>query len=697
MVWPTNSANPKETVLLGLKLCFLLLIMAVGLLFRFDDVKVWEKRHNFFYLDENRPLFTSYDAFYYARLARDYQHGHYRWRGRDPLRGVPDNYLSDNITYPLLPLMSFSTAKISDWFNTTIEKVAFYYTPITAVLFALPLFLYLETLGYTAAGLLGALCGILSFIYFIRTSLMRFDTDSLNLFFPFALAWALTMYFRSRRPLLWAGLASFLSVLFYWWYFKPHFILITFLIFAGIIYFSQRRFTRQDRLALLILFLPNIWYLWQAPLALAKQIWRYVITGVFPTQTGLFADFPNIRLSISELQQTKSLSQMASLTIQNEILFILGLLGSFVLLFRHRKHLAFVWPYFLVGLLVFRSGNRFAMYLAPFIGMGLGYGLHLLFEEVLPRFFRFSLDRYLRELCILLLTALLAFFIIWQQKSVRAFVAVPKINSLVARDMEKLQQLTPPEAWIWSWWDYGYAFEYLADRAVFIDGGELQGKVTTYYVALSFASPSPEEAYHTIAYISREGLTGIEKRLKEEGLSAEELTENIKKGVYYQTLKHPVYWVFTQDLPPKYAWIGFFGTWDFQTRNGHFGFIMDLNPCQRVRANVLACRGSILDFDQGQVKLGTHVYRIKEVLLRTERGFSERSFHPKGLIVQLVDTPYGRLVYLADERSFRSNFNQMYILRNYDARYFELIMDDFPFMVVYRVKSQPEEDKGERR
>ena len=51
-----------------------------------------------------------------------------------------------------------------------------------------------------------------------------------------------------------------------------------------------------------------------------------------------------------------------------------------------------------------------------------------------------------------------------------------------------------------------------------------------------------------------------------------------------------------------------------------------------------------------------------------------------------VATSAGLMLFLTAEQPYISMFNQMYILRNYDKRYFELVYDHFPVMVVYKVK-----------
>ncbi|HFC97805.1 MAG TPA: hypothetical protein ENJ40_05035 [Thermosulfurimonas dismutans] len=680
-MWPTNSARAREWTLRGIKILCLVLIALAGLQVRLDDQAIWKKRQNVWYLDRNRPIFASYDAFYFARMARDWQEGRYRSGKPDFYRAVPDSYLTDNITYPFpVPLMSFSAEKLSRVFGIPLERLDLYFTPILAVLFVLPLFLYLESLGYTAAGLLGGLVGVTALIYVIRTSIMRFDTDSLNLFFPFMVAWCLSMYFRSSRPRLWVSLASFFSFLYYWWYAHPHLILVNILLFAGLLRWERGCLEREDWLALAILVVPNLWYLWKSPVALGKQIYEYVVAVVRPEATGIFRDYPNIQQSISELQHFKNLSEVARLTLQNVPLFLLGLAGTVVLLVRERRALLFLWPYFLIGLLVFRAGNRFAMYLAPFVGVGVGFWMDLAFRQGRKRL-RESTLHLLRLLGIVAV----GIWILASQKSTFAYVATPKANAFVVRDMVKLSRILPPRAWIWSWWDYGYAFQYLSRRGTFVDGGH-QLTPKTYYVARSFTTSSPREARNITAFIATEGLLGIKKRLKK-GTTAAALTEAISRGELYRPPDHPVYWVFTQDLSPKYGWIGYFGSWDFRKHRGRYGFVWPLNPCREMPQKILVCqRGVRIDPITRRVFLGHREFPLRGIVYREARGVNQRLWGPEGMILEIVSSSYGRVFFLVDDPTFRSLFNQMYILRQYDPRYFRLVMDDFPFMVVYEVK-----------
>ncbi|QJA05358.1 hypothetical protein FVE67_00500 [Thermosulfurimonas marina] len=694
-MWPTNSAKGKVWALWALKGLLLLAILAVGLSLRLDDLKVWKARQNLYFVAPKRPIFASYDAFYFARLARDWQEGRYRSGRADLFRGAPDTYLEPQNKkekkfqprYPFpVPLMSWSAAKLSDWLKTPLENVALYYTPITAVLFVIPLFFYLESLGYTAAGLLGGLVGATAYIYLMRTSIARFDTDSLNLFFPVVLGMCLWFSFRSPRSLLWVALASFFGFLFYWWYQHPHLVLVPYLLFVFLLWYERRKFGRKEWTALALLFLPNAWFLWQAPWNLGHQLYTYLLQIVSPEAKGLFPGYPNVQQSISELQKILGLRQAALFTLPNRFLFSAGLVGALILLWRERKALLYLWPYFLIGLLVFHSGNRFGMYLAPFLGMGLGFWVDWLSRRA-SSYFEIPLSETLRTLLVLLAVLILGAGILSSQKASKNFVATPKALAPIARDMEKLSRILPQGAWIWTWWDYGYAFQYYARRATFIDGGGLQVTPKSYYVALSWTSPSPETAHRVTHFLASKGLMGIYRALHLDNQTAEGLTRRVLMGPLFPPPQHPVYWVFTPDLFPKYGWIGYFGSWNFEKHEGRFGFILEVGACRRESPEILACsRGVRINLAARKVFLGNHEMPLAGIVQKTPERIREFSLQAHGLILEEVHSRYGPIFFLTDLLTYQSNFNQMYVLRRYNPSYFELVLDDFPFMVVYRTK-----------
>ncbi len=663
----------------------------LGLSLRFDDLRIWKKREKIYFLNQ-KPLYSSYDAYLFARYAKLHQEGNYLAGEVDPLRFVPDNVLSEHkLRFPKpIPQLSWLVAKVSALFGATIEDTALYLVPILACLFVFPLYLFLWKLGYPAAGFLGALTGVSSLIYLVRSSIMRLDTDALNLFYPFLISFCLLGYFRLRRPynLLSVIVAAALSNLFYLWYSAANPVILAILgCFLLAIFFERKwRPGKEDILAFFLFLLPNIWYLWRTPLT----IYYYFHNLIFGKPSlELFKGYPNILQSISELNKAKTLEQVSSFVLPQKQLFTLGLLGFLAFLVKEVRQGILILPLFLTGLLVFKAGNRFGMYLAPFVGVGLGFLIHFLWQEIVKRISVLKEELFLQKVVPVFLGVLLGALIFFINKPARSYVASPKILTPIAANLAKLSKLTPPEAWIWTWWDYGYAIAYLGKRAVFIDGGS-QTTPKTYYVALSFTSPSPEEAYHVISFLTEKGLTGVEEKLKE-GLPPSRLTELIKKGVYVSQPKHPVYWLFTGDLITKFAWISYFGSWDFERQKSEFGFLMMPKAC-RQKGEVVTCSNAKIDLKKGEVLVqrGNKLLKmlIKKLIVRKGRLLQEKPYRQTGVILESVPSSYGRFLFLADEKVYRSNFNQMYILRRFDSRYFRLVYDDFPYAVLYEVKTK---------
>lgn len=315
----------------------------------------------------------------------------------------------------------------------------------------------------------------------------------------------------------------------------------------------------------------------------------------------LFKDFPNIFMSISELQKMNFWEVLAAV-IFNKILGVLGLVGAFVLFVFHFRSLIFLFPFFVIGLLSFISGARFAMYLSPFIGLGLGYLVHFLFEKALP-----YLDIYKEEFKQRLVTTLVGILIfisaLIAQREALGLLSTPKIFSPLVRDMEWIRINTPKNAIVLSWWDYGYAYQLYARRAVFHDGGS-QGSPKTYLIARALSTSDPREGWLLTSFISNYGLSGLAKILKE-GKTAKEIVEEIKEGKYAKSIKDPIYWVFTDDLISKFGWIYYFGSYDFDKREGIFGKII-APTCKIIASNLIQCtelQDATIDLNNGIISV----------------------------------------------------------------------------------------------
>jgi len=678
----------------------LLLVIFFGLYIRFDDIKFWEERKEiFFYKD--LPIYSEYDSYYFARLALDIKEGKFKPGSIDNYRFFPDNSSKAKLDektkfYPEYSisgnLLSIIWAYLSKWFNIPLEKLTWYLIPVLATLVAFPMFFYLKDLDYPYAGLIGGLIAISAPMYLSRTNLMRLDHDILNLAFPIFIAYTFYKFFKTQEKLkkyIWILISSISLLLYQLWYAHPNLNFV--LVFMFLLrYFWDRKLNwiKEDILFIILLILPQLWYIYIGPFHLYEQVKVLVFNIKSPTSAEiLFKDFPNVFMSISELQRLQ-FKEVIESVILNYYLGILGLIGAFLFFLFNLRNTLFILPFFVIGLLSFFSGARFAMYLAPFIGIGIGYLIYLFFNQFMPKLALFK-EPEKQRLIIHFIGSFLLLLTIWAQKPVLGFNSYPKVFSPLVKDMEYIKIHTPENSAIWTWWDYGYAFQLYSRRTTFHDGGS-QSSPKTYFIARSFTTSDPREAWFITSFISNFGLTGIAEKLKE-GISAKELVEKIREGKYIKEIKTPIYWVFTLDLFGKFAWIHYFGSYNFDTKEGRFGRIIAPSQCKILTENFIDCEDGRLSIDLNSgiiTDSSKGVATISNFYFKTPENFFQKKFFERGYVVEVVKGKEGGQVFILDKDVFETLFNQMFILRKYDPKYFELVFDDFPYMVIYKVKEK---------
>jgi len=670
----------------GLKraLAFLLVFLgiavpvAVGLWVRLDDAEVWKKNPSLYYHD-GKPLFTSYDAFYFALWTKEYLEGRYEPGGNFTLKFVPDGS-----QYPdPIPLESWMTAKIVKLTGSSIEEVALWLTPLLAVLVAVPLFLYFYRMGLPLAGFSGALLTVISYAYLIRTSIVRFDTDSLNLFFPFSIALFLylSLEAKGRFRFLWAAAAGLFSQLYYWWYLHPGLILL-FVPFYLLALYLKEGIEKREKLYLLLTFV-----LLGNPLIFAEGLWNlfnlvvnYLINSFKPQVGG----FPNVQKTVVELKHFE-LYRLSKFAAGSFPLFAVGAAGAVLLFLKEWKRLLPLIPFALIGLLSFVGGNRFIIYLSPFIGLGFGY----LLERLISSFGSNSSLKLALPAALLSAAAILA-----SNVASFKFVASPRITPQLAAEFSRLSSLTPDGSWIWTWWDYGTAIIYYSGRATYHDP-QTFGSPKTYFVARSFVENSAERAYNSILGVSALGAEGI-KELVENGTSVEEVIDQLLSGAYSRPPERPIFWLFSHDQLLKFPAISYIGSWYFGRKEGRF-FTFIPKTCFKKGSNYL-CGGWIVNPNEGYLLIPLKDKTYKRVDLKrfafAGRGgtsFKEKFWKGEGRKLTFEVASVGRNVFvgvLLDEEAYRSLFNKMFVLRQYDRRFFTLVRDAFPIEVVYGVKGR---------
>jgi undecaprenyl-diphosphooligosaccharide--protein glycosyltransferase len=667
----------------------------LGLQARYQAIPFWKEHQKEFYV-EGRPIFTAYDSYLFARYGEDYKLGIFHPRGEDKLRFVPDYR-----KYPdVIPFYSWFFAELSSLFNKPIENLSFWLIPILAVLFTIPLalMLFLENLPFAALG--GAVIGSVSLIYAIRTSINRLDTDSIILFSLFAIPFAVYLFekLKTLREKYFALLLlAIFSNLFYWGYLHPGLNFVLWLFTVGFLSYplvvnilKEKNFHVLNKNFLLqiglITLVFNPFFVIHGFLAFLGRLHKYIFAFGKPIEDG----FPNVQISISELQKL-NIDALAIQTVGNKFLLIFGFIGIlFFAIFRFRLFLLFA-PTFLMGLIAFKGASRFGMFLAPMLGIGIGFVLDYLWKLVK--------DKFSQKVEVIFTSVLLVSFasvLAYANKLSFKFKPSPIMNADIASAFIELGRQTPADAWIFTWWDYGYAIQYYARRATFHDGGS-QYTPKTYFVALAFTSPNPSVGYNVTKTLEVCGAKCIDNLLKE-GKKPEQIKELFIKGKLLKEKQNqnPVYWVFTRDLIGKFYWISYFGNWNFKTLKGKHTPIFT-TICEPIN-NLYECYTGRLLFIFNPQEMLIYLQRkyaapVKYFARRTPQKLEiqENKRYPTGYSLETIYTykPNNYAWYLTDNFGFLTNFNQLYILRNHApeyTKYFKKIKEKFPDYVFYKLR-----------
>ena len=349
---------------------------------RYQQFETWAKTPAAYFVGE-RPMMTTLDAPYWLRWAREYNEGTY---GNDYLRYYPDStkHLQASIIpqlfkdpapspssseflqtkYRDVPLLSFLIAHFSPFFNYNYYLAGTLLVPVLASLFILPLGIYFFKIGVPLSGLIGGLVGTFAGGYYMRSSIGRIDTDMLNLFFPVLAALLILQASRakSERSVLLFSIGAGLSIfLFQWWYGRPGFTMVYFVVLVFSLFVQQIRFRTVLLSSLLFVLCANpgtymkgtgsVEGFLKSYFSIDEAMEVVIDKGTTP------ATFPNTSTTISEVNRVP-IDEVLRRVLSNTLLDWVGIFAFLGLaLFRWRVLLTLV-PMLALGLLSFQSSNR---------------------------------------------------------------------------------------------------------------------------------------------------------------------------------------------------------------------------------------------------------------------------------------------------------------------------------------------------
>ena len=507
MTWPsTPNGLPRRAFWLGLLIALACAGYATWV--RLGQLDTW-KSQPAVYFPGGVPAMTTLDAYYSLRWAQAHLSGTYRPEADDPLRrhqtiqypvGVskilPDASLLDwrPRREPLrLPALSWMLAAVQPY-TGSVEVAGLYLIPILANLFIIPLFLYAWRLGYPAAGLMGGLVATFSVSYYARTSVGWVDTDCLNLFFPWTASLLIVCMNAQQRRSTLLLLSAALGVtlfLYFRWYEKAAF---AYLYWATLALHLALQRVRPRLLALCVATCVLLSHPIQAVLGagnVAMLADRYLFgTSAISDFSPAARLFPDVMATVGELQRTDWMTALEAILAQPTAVMI-GVLSCAVLAVGRWRNFVPLLPLMALGGLALVRGTRFAMYLAPFAGIGLG----VLIEVAVRGFMAprrsgttpapAANDRQPatqvakgvaampggRQILVAYAAVLVVFFAGLKGMTGIGQIRKPAIPTATVTALLELGQKLPPGTPLWTWWDYGYAIAHLTSLATYHDGG----------------------------------------------------------------------------------------------------------------------------------------------------------------------------------------------------------------------------------
>lgn len=650
-----------------LYLVLVLIILSLSIYVRYNQYNRW-KQHETLYFVQNYPAMTTLDAYYWLRYAKEYKNGTYNKYDNDTLRAYPDTASKPQT----VPMISFLIAKFSSISNMDIYRSGLFLVPILASLFIIPAALYFFYCSMPMAGIIGGFVGTFSWMYYLRTSMGRIDTDLLQLFFLFLSSLFLLFIIETKenkRIYIYSGLTGLTLALFGWWYAHTGIILIymTLLIFILIV----NRIKTKIVLSAVLIFIifANPLYVYSGFYNLFGFLHNYFII-----ENSTSSGFPNILNTITEAEHMP-FSKIITYILSSKTVDIIGLIGFLISIKFLKMRTVPLLPVLGLGIMAFSGANRSIMFLAPFVGFGIGFFIDWLMSYLKERSSKNRLP-----LPALSITA--AVLIIFGLSTVSAinFVPKPSIASDIVTSFIDIKHKIN-QANIVSWWDYGYAIEDIDSFATYHDGGT-QGSAKTYFIAKGFLSDNQTEFHNIISYIDRFGIQSINEAIKE-GADIRTIIDNVTH--YSKKIEHKDnYLLFTRDMISKFQAISYIGNWDFKAKKSHpFGF--NILMCTTFRNNRLKCSGNVFDLNEGLINNKIPIKRV--VFSENGNMAMQKNYFDKGVTLELI-LKGNRLIYamVCDEKTYRTNFNQIYLLGNYKKDYFQEVYNNFPSARMFRIR-----------
>lgn len=359
------------------------------------------------------------------------------------------------------------------------------------------------------------------------------------------------------------------------------------------------------------------------------------------TGEGLSLVYPSVAQSIIEVQDLGIAALFSYFHPWMEAA-VAGLAGFALVLFR-RPGALFLLPLAALGLLSTKLGGRMVMFGAPVVAVGLTLPLYWLLQRLLRANLRGAVAGAATS-CILLALLVIPF-----ADMIRAISQGPIINRRHAEALTRARTMTPEDAMLWLWWDWGYAAHHFARRPTIADGAQHAGP-SLYLPAAAFATDNARFARQLIRYTAKMGNEPGRVFEGLDGQGAQALMDRLRSPeTPLVEARGRLFVVVSFEMLRLGFWISNFGNWDFVTRQGEGGALS-------IVPQALAYR-----LDTGEVRLEDSPSTIyaSSISVFEETGVTRRNYIQEWFDAHPGATAEEQRAFLAGRRNVNFLFNRV--------------------------------------
>lgn len=359
------------------------------------------------------------------------------------------------------------------------------------------------------------------------------------------------------------------------------------------------------------------------------------------TGEGMRLVYPSVAQSIIEVQDLSFAALFPYFHPWMEAA-VVGLAGFVLVLFR-RPGALFLLPLAALGLLSTKLGGRMVMFGAPVVAVGLTLPLYWLLQRLLRADLRGAVAGAATS-CILLALLVAPF-----ADMIQAISQGPIINRRHAEALTRARTMTPEDAKLWLWWDWGYAAHHFARRSTIADGAQHAGP-SLYLPAAVFATDNARFARQLIRYTAKMGNEPGNVFEGLDGRAAQALMDKLRSSeTPLVEAKGRLFVVVSFEMLRLGFWISNFGNWNFVTRQGEGGALS-------IVPQALAYR-----LDTGEVRLegSTSTIYASSISVFEETGVTRRNYVQEWFDAHPKATPEEQKEFLSGRRNVNFLFNRV--------------------------------------